>query len=195
MNNRTTSFYDPSELPGLRLGKYGSSVLISRKASLYNAENIELGNHARIDDFCILSGGSGISIGSFVHIAPYSALYGGSGIEILDYSCLSSRVAIYSESDDFSGDSMTNPTVSLTYKPKYQRGTIFIGKHAIIGTNATILPGVSVGEGVSIGAYSLVNRSCQPWHIYGGIPARILKPRSRALLKYEAALRNETSSL
>jgi galactoside O-acetyltransferase len=189
MSQEKGSFYEPEELAGLGLSKFGSGVLISRKASLYRPERIEMGNNVRVDDFCILSGGSGISIGNFVHIAPYCALFGGSGIEIRDFAGLSSRVVVYSESDDFSGESMTNPTVPLACKPKYQRGRVSIGTHAIIGTNSTILPGVVVGEGSAVGAHALVVRSCRPWSIYSGIPAMWLKPRSQGLLKYQALFR------
>lgn len=190
MNKSINSFYDPAELAGLGFASFGSEVFISRKASLYQPEKITLGSHVRIDDFCILSGGAGITIGNFVHIAPYCGLYGGSGIEIADFAGLSSRVALYSESDDFSGESMTNPTVPLACKPKYNCGKIIIGRHAIIGTGATVLPGLSVGEGTAIGAHALVTHHCEPWGIYSGIPARRVKARSQALLKYEPALRS-----
>ena len=50
------SFYSPEELKSLELKEYGENVLISRKCSIYGAENIRLGSHVRIDDFCVLSG-------------------------------------------------------------------------------------------------------------------------------------------
>ena len=188
MNQTNHAFYDPAELAGLGFAALGNEVFISRKASLYHAEKITLGSHVRIDDFCILSGGSGISIGNYVHIAPYCGLYGGSGIDIADFAGLSSRVALYSESDDFSGESMTNPTVPQTCKPQYHRGKINIGRHVIIGTGATVLPGISVGEGTAIGAHALVMLDCEPWGIYNGNPARRIKARSQDLLKYEPTL-------
>lgn len=78
-----TSFYTEEELKGLGFRHIGNGVCISRKASIYGAQNISLGDHVRIDDFCILSGR--IEIGSYVHVAAYTALYGGSdGIFIED---------------------------------------------------------------------------------------------------------------
>ena len=65
---------------------------------------------------------------------------------------------------------------------------INIGKHVIIGTGSTILPGVSVGEGVSVGAMSLINHNIEPWTINVGIPCRKVKERSRKLLEYEQRL-------
>jgi len=187
MNN---TFYTPSELPELGLKCYGSNIQISRRASIYSPENIEIGDNVRIDDFCILSGGGGIKLGSFIHIAPFCGLYGGSGIEIGDFAGLSSRTALYSESDDFSGESLTNPTVPVSFKPKYQRGKIVICAHGILGTNSTVLPGVHIAEGAAICAHSLVFRNCKSWSIYGGNPAIRLKERSQMLLKQEEAFRN-----
>ena len=53
-----------------------------------------------------------------------------------------------------------------------------------------VLPGVTVGEGATVGALSLVNRDCEPWTIYGGVPARPLKARRKdRVLELEAELR------
>ena len=88
----------------------GGGTFISRKASIYGAENMIIGSHVRIDDFCILSGQ--IELGDYIHIAAYSALYGGEkGIFIGDFANLSSRVSVYSVSDDYSGETMTNPMI------------------------------------------------------------------------------------
>ena len=61
------SFYSPEELKSLGLKEYGENVFISRKCSIYGAENIRLGSHVRIDDFCVLSGK--VELGNYVHIA------------------------------------------------------------------------------------------------------------------------------
>ena len=53
------SFLNDEQLKDLGLKSYGKNVIISDKASLYNAKNISIGNNVRIDDFCILSAGDG----------------------------------------------------------------------------------------------------------------------------------------
>lgn len=176
------SFYSPEELKNLGLMKYGENVLISRKCSIYGAEHISLGNNVRIDDFCILSGN--IKLGSFVHIAAASLLYGGrAGICFEDYTTISSRGAVYALSDDYSGQAMTNPTVPEEFTSVIE-APVTIAKHCIIGSGCTILPGVTLAEGCSVGSMSLVNRSTEAWGIYAGIPARRIKDRSRKLLEY-----------
>jgi galactoside O-acetyltransferase len=65
-----------------------------------------------------------------------------------------------------------------------------IGKFAVVGANAVVFPGVTLGEGCAVGALSLVNRDCEPWTIYGGVPARPIKARRKdRLLELEADLR------
>ena len=171
------SFYKEEELLSLGLKQYGSDVHISRKASIYGAENVIIGDNVRIDDFCILSGR--VEIGNNVHIAAYSALYGGTeGIFIGNFANISSRVSIYSVSDDYSGKSMTNPTIPDEYK-EVIKSSVHIGEDVIIGSTSVVLPGVNIAEGGSFGAFSLINQDTEEWTIYAGIPVKKLKERSR----------------
>ena len=68
--NENSSFFSESELKAIGFLKYGKNVLVSRKASIYNPEQMILGDNIRIDDFCILSGN--IKLGSYIHIRPTS---------------------------------------------------------------------------------------------------------------------------
>ncbi len=190
----STSFLTKDELLSLGLKKIGDNVLISRKTSIYNPGVIEIGDNVRIDDFCVLSGGTGINLGSFIHISCFSALYGGAGIVIEDFCTLSTRVTVFSESDDFSGMSMTNPMVPVHLKPKYHKEAVVLKRHTIVGVNSTILPGVIIENGVAVGAHSLVTKNCEKWSIYFGTPARKIKPRNKELLQLEKQLLNEIIS-
>lgn len=176
------AFYTIDELHELGVQTAGENVFVSRKASVYRPESIKLGNFVRIDDFCVLSGGTSITMGDYVHIACYCGLWGGSGISIGSHTTLSSRVVVYSESDDFSGASLTNPMVPKTYKPGYIAGEVNIGDHVVVGTNSTVLPGVSIADGVAVGAHSLIKEQCEAWSIYAGSPAKRLRARSKGLL-------------
>ncbi len=178
------SFLPEEELKNLGFRKLGDHVKISRKASIYDADQIEIGDNVRIDDFCILSGR--ITLGSHIHVAAYSALYAGdAGIEIHDFANISSRVAIYAISDDYSGNTMTNPTIPEQFK-KIEKGKVVIGKHVIIGSGCTVLPGVELKEGSAFGSMSLIKKDAQEWVIYAGIPCKKIKKRERKLLELEA---------
>ena len=62
-----------------------------------------------------------------------------------------------------------------------------------MGSGSVILPGVSLGEGVALGAMSLVNKSLEAWGIYAGQPAVWLKNRDKGLLAHEEAFRRHIS--
>ncbi len=177
------SFYTNEELAQLGFQSIGENVLISRKASIYGAQNMSIGSNVRIDDFCILSGK--IVLGNYIHIAAYVALFGGSeGIFMEDFSGISSRCAVYAVSDDYSGNFMTNPTVPDACR-NVCGGPVVLGKHALVGSGCTILPNVTIGEGTAVGSMSLINKSLEPWGLYTGIPCKRMKERSRELLKFE----------
>lgn len=175
-------FYTREELEKIGFKSLGENVLLSNKASIYSPEKISIGNNVRIDDFCILSGE--IKIGNYIHIAAYCGFFGGAGIEIEDFSTTSSRVIIYSVSDDYSGLSLTNPMILEKYK-YLQKGKVIIKKHSIVGTGSTILPGVILDEGTAVGAHSLISKSTEAWGIYVGSPSKRVKERKRDLLELE----------
>lgn len=149
----SSSFFTRKEIEKLGFKSVGSQVQLSRFARIYNAAAISIGNNVRIDDFCILSGGSGIDLGSHVHVAAYCALYGRSGIVVQDFCGISARTTIYTESDDYSGLSLTGPNIPEKYRTRMQSGPVLVEKHGIIGVAATVMPGVVIGEGAAIGAY------------------------------------------
>ena len=175
-----SSFFSEEELKQLGLKDYGHHVLISRKASFYYIENISVGNHVRIDDFCILSGN--IQIGSFVHISAYTALYGRFGIFILDYAGLSPHSIVFSASDDFSGEYLVGPLINNKYR-HLEGGPVVIDRFAQIGAGCVILPNVTINEGAAVGSMSLVKNSLIEWCIYAGIPAKFVKNRSKKILE------------
>ena len=173
------------QITALGFASVGVNVLLSDKASYYNCKNIRLGNHIRIDDFCVLSAGEGgIDIGNYIHIAVYSLLIGAGNITLADYSNISSRVAMYSSNDDYSGAVMTNPTVPKEFT-NVRDADVSIGKHVIIGSGSIILPGVTLEEGVAIGALSLVRKNCLAFGIYLGSPAKRIGERKRDFLSLE----------
>lgn len=163
--------------------RLGKNVKISEKASIYNCESIEIGDNSRIDDFCVLSGK--ISIGSYCHFSPMCLVAGGKpGIFFSDFSALAYGVKVFAQSDDYSGETMTNPLIPAKFKKEFKR-KVLIGTHVIIGAGSIVFPGVEIREGCSIGAMTLINKSTKPWGIYSGIPAHRISERKKNLLELE----------
>lgn len=178
------TFYSQSELKALGIREYGKNVYIGRHVILYNPEKLILGHDVRIDDYTIISGN--VKLGNYIHISHFCGLYGGTeGIEMEDYSGLSSKVTVYATSDDYSGNSMTNPMVPKKYKPGSIERKVIIERHAIVGAGSMVLPGIIVHEGAAIGSMSLCTRDIESWSIYTGIPAKKLKNRSKKILDQE----------
>lgn len=183
------AFLTRDEIDSMGFQSVGENVYLSDKASYYNCKNIAIGNNTRIDDFSVLSAGDGgIEIGSYVHIAIGVSLIGAGKISIKDFAGLSSRVSVYSSNDDYSGEFMTNPMVpaeltNVTSLP------VTIGKHAIIGSGTVILPGLSIEDGVAVGALSLVTKNCEAFSVYIGTPAKKIKKRKRDLLELEGNIK------
>ena len=184
-----TGFHDEAALREMGFAQVGQKVSIAKNCTIVgNLANIRLGDHVRIDAYCTLIGTGPITIGSHVHIAGYCHLSGGNGITMEDFSGLSHGVKLYSRTDDYSGKFLTNPTVPAEYLGVIA-GKITLGRHVILGANTVVMPGVSIGEGSSVGAQSLVKEDLDAWGVYAGCPARRLKDRSKHLLKLEAKLR------
>lgn len=58
---------------------------------------------------------------------------------------------------------------------RYRYARITVGNDVFIGANATILPGVRIGNRVIVAAGSVVNRSIPDNCVVGGVPARFLR--------------------
>lgn len=180
-------FLTEDDLKNFGFRSLGRDVKIHERASIYGLENISLGNHVRIDDFSVIVATGPLEIGSYVHIPNFCFLGSRFGIILEDHATLAQGVKIFSSSDDYSGEKLTNPTVPREFTGGKQ-GKVHLRKHVIIGAGSVILPGCTLGEGVAVGALSLVKDDLPPWGVYAGVPARLIKERKKDLLELEAKL-------
>ena len=177
------AFLTQQQLNAMGFKHAGKNVRISDKASIYNPELIEIGDNSRIDDFCVISGR--VVIGRNVHIAVFTNVAGGElGVHLDDFTGLAYACHVFSQSDDYSGRSLTNPTVPDEYKSEI-KAAVHLCRHVIIGAGTIVLPGVTINEGSSVGAMSMVTKSTEPWSIYFGIPAKRIKSRDKILIELE----------
>ncbi len=87
------------------------------------------------------------------------------GIELGDGAMLGHNVVL----------ATINHDLSPRKKRKNHYAPIKIGAHVWIGSNATILPGVSVGEWSVVAAGAVVTKDVPPYTVVGGVPAKIIK--------------------
>lgn len=64
-----------------------------------------------------------------------------------------------------------------------RKGDIIVGNDVWIGRESVIMPGVKIGDGAIIAAYSVVAKDVPAYTVYGGNPARFLKDRFDEELK------------
>ncbi len=181
-------FLTEEELHSAGFKRIGKNVKIHSRASLYGLENIEIGDHVRIDDFTVVIATGPLTIGSYVSIPNFCFIGAKHGISIGDFATLAPGVKIFSASDDYAGSRLTGVMVPPQMTGG-DSGPVRIEEHALIGAGSIILPKCRIGKGCSIGALSLVKADLAPWGIYAGIPAIRLKERKQDLLLYETKVK------
>ncbi|EGY8977121.1 acyltransferase [Escherichia coli] len=186
MNPFDVGFFTEHELKKFGFKNLGKNISIAKNCTIIGLGNISIGDNVRIDGYTtiVASGNGFLNLGSFIHIGGYSLLSAGAGITMDDFSGVSQGVKIYSKTDDYTGNHLTNPTVD----PKYTgvtSGEVVLNRHVIVGSSTVILPGVTLGEGASVGALSLVTKNLPEWGVYFGSPVKKIKNRKKNLLELE----------
>lgn len=164
----------------LTLNSLGKNCIIDTNTRISGLKNISISDFVWIDRNVELNSAYGsLKVGKRVHVAPYSVIFCGGGVIIEDYVGISSGVKIYSNTEaPIDGKRMSGPMI-----PQEQKGMktekVHIKKDAFLGSNTVVLPGVTIGEGVIIGANSVVRESIPDFSIAVGVPTKIVGTRSK----------------
>jgi len=168
----------------------GNDVLIGPNADFRRPHLISIGSHVAIDTGTYIT--TAANIGDYVHIGPYVTVIGGEQALLVmgNFTNLAAGCRVICGSDRFQGAGLIGPaTLPKKYKDEMKLAPVVLENFANVGSNAVIMPGVTLAEGSVIGACSLVTKSTEPWTIYTGIPAKRLKSRPREkMIRYAAAL-------
>ena len=111
-------------------------------------------------------------------------------LELHDFTALSAGTNLFTSSDDYSGNYMTNPTIPSELTNPLN-GKVVINKYVNVGSNTVIMPNLSIGEGSVVGALSFVNKSLKPWGIYFGTPVKRIGERKRNVIELSKKIDNE----
>ena len=134
---------------------------------------IEIGDNSTICRYSVVqSVGGNILIGRNSVIGDLCSVYGQGGLKIGEHVMISSGVRIVPNQHTF--DDLNQP---IAVQPCRSYG-IIIKDDVWVGTNATILDGITVGTGAVIGAGSIVTNDVPDFAVVAGVPARILRYRT-----------------
>ncbi|HNA58406.1 MAG TPA: acyltransferase [Chitinophagales bacterium] len=136
-------------------------------ARIIGRDHIGFGDPVIIDDFVFIYAKVPMQIGNYVHFAAFTSVIGVKEIKIGNFVALSHGVRLLTASDDFKDWGFGNSTVPFEYR-NVRSGSIQINNFCIIGANSVVLPGVTIGEGATVGACSVVTRDLEPWGVYIG---------------------------
>ena len=149
--------------------------------------NVRLGQGARIFNFVNAYGceiGDGSKVGSFVEIQKGAKI--GRNCKISSHTFICEGVEIGDEvfvghNVSFINDKFpaaANADGSLHTEADWKVVPTKVGRRVSIGTSATILCGVTIGEGAIIGAGSVVTKDVPAGTTVAGVPARILRRKT-----------------
>lgn len=162
-----------------RFGFLGKGVNLAPGLRLLKPRYISIGEGTSIMSHCVLetcpdaglnpnlSIGSNCSIGEYTHITCARAVTIGNGL-------LTGRFVLIADNSHGATDG-SHSHISPLCRPVVSRGPVTIGNDVWIGDKATILPGVSIGDGAIIAANAVVTKDVPPMGVAAGNPAKIIK--------------------
>jgi acetyltransferase-like isoleucine patch superfamily enzyme len=132
----------------------GSDIYIGHQAILkaYYQNEMRIGTGTWIGQQCFLHSAGGIEIGNHVGLGP--------GVRILT-----------------SQHKLSDPTIPILHE-QIETAKVTIGNGSDVGVNAVILPGITLGVGVQVGAGAVVTKSFPDHSVIAGVPAVLVRNRT-----------------
>ncbi|MDF1534513.1 MAG: acyltransferase [Methanosarcinaceae archaeon] len=149
----------------------GSNSIIRPGSTIFSnvktGDNFKTGHNVLIREKSII--GNNVLVGSNVIIDGNVTI--GNNVSIQGNVYIPTDVII--EDNVFIGPCAVLANDKYPIRKKYNPMGPILRKGASIGANATILPGVEIGEGAMVAAGALVTRDVPPWKLAIGFPAKI----------------------
>ena len=136
------------------LGYCGENVFIGHNVVFTNPKNVILGDNVRIDPFCLIT--TALEVGSYAQICSHAVLGGGAQHKITlgKWNFIGYGSKLFCASEDYSGE--YGPVNEYWGNNKIFRGDITFKDYSGIASDVMVFPGVTIPEGCTIGAKSLI---------------------------------------
>jgi UDP-2-acetamido-3-amino-2,3-dideoxy-glucuronate N-acetyltransferase len=154
------------------INKISADVKLGKDVKIYNFVNLygcEIGDETLIGTFVEIQKNS--KIGKRCKIQSHTFIC--EGVTIEDEVMVSHGVMFINDPDPWAA----NPDGSMKTEADWTCIPTLVKKRAAIGSNATIMCGVTIGEGALVGAGAVVTKDVPPNTIVVGNPAKILRKR------------------
>lgn len=171
----------------------GNDVFINDHVEITRKNLVSIGNHVAIDFgfFCTTS----LTIGDYVHISPHVSCIGGKdGVFVVEgFNNIMAGARIICGSDRFDDSGLFGAMIPEEFKGTQIIKPVVMEKFSNIGTNAIVLPGSTLREGVLLTAGSLLIGDTKPWGVYKGNPAILVKTidKTKIINNYNALIERE----
>jgi len=137
---------------------YGGSISIGKKTEIRRGAivsssggNIVIGDNCSVNSYCVIYGVGGLTIGNGVRIGTHTTIIPSNHR--------------YDKCDQY------------IYKQGITSLGIAIEDDVWIGAGVVVLDGVTIARGCVIGANAVVAKSTEPYGVYVGVPAKLIKKR------------------
>jgi putative colanic acid biosynthesis acetyltransferase WcaF len=171
--NRSARKYDPAELIRRVLWGIGAVVFRWTPRLLYGVRNgllrlfgAEVGPNVRIHPRATIYFPWNLTIGDWSSVGEDALIYNLGPVTIGEQVTISQRTHLCAGTHD-----ATDPAMPL------QKPPINVGNQAWVCADAFVGPGVTIGDGVVIGARSVVVDDIDEWTVVAGNPAEYIKQR------------------
>ena len=144
--------------------KLGKDVKIFNFVNLYGCE---IGDNTKIGTFVEIQ--KGATIGKNCKISTHTFIC--EGVHIKDNCFIGHNVTFINDKHPRA----TNPDGSLQSEADWKCIPTYVQKGVSIGSSATILCGITIGEGAMVGAGAVVTKDVPPFTIVAGVPAKVVK--------------------
>jgi acetyltransferase-like isoleucine patch superfamily enzyme len=139
--------------------------------SVLRGSKLSIGDKVEIERDCQLISGGELSIGDCGFIGTGSVIVSAQRLLIGRDTLLAAYVTIRDQDHVLDDCAVPINRQGLVSSP------IEIGDNVWIGTKASVLRGVTIGEGAVVAANAVVTGPVDAWTIVGGIPAKLIKRR------------------